>query len=143
MSRPALTLYAMEEPQRGIRAVHSESTITVYQAYPPEIGLPAAREGRFPAAWKRDRMTWVIKRRAQTSSLLTATRLWAARETPRPSGRRHPKRPARALITAKRCGQCVSEPQDIADRQRSVSAHHFTSDPLHAAHRTVQAARTH
>ncbi|WP_026150229.1 DUF4291 domain-containing protein [Streptomyces prunicolor] len=49
----------MEEPQRGIRAVHSESTITVYQAYPPDIGLPAAREGRFPAAWKRDRMTWI------------------------------------------------------------------------------------
>jgi hypothetical protein len=49
----------MEEPQRGIRAVHSESTITVYQAYSPEIGLAAVREGRFPAAWKRDRMTWV------------------------------------------------------------------------------------
>ncbi|WP_405991227.1 DUF4291 domain-containing protein [Streptomyces sp. NBC_00986] len=49
----------MEEPHRRIRAVHSESTITVYQAYPPEIGRPAAREGRFPAAWKRDRMTWI------------------------------------------------------------------------------------
>ena len=57
---PAPTLYAMEEqPQRGIRAVHSESTITVYQAYAPEIGLPAAREGRFGGAWKRDRMTWI------------------------------------------------------------------------------------
>jgi hypothetical protein len=53
------TLYAMEEPHRRIRAVHSESTITVYQAYAPEIGLPAVREDRFPAAWKRDRMTWV------------------------------------------------------------------------------------
>ena len=59
MNRPAPTLYAMEEPQRGIRAVHSESTVTVYQAYAPEIGLPAAREGRFPAVWKRDRMTWI------------------------------------------------------------------------------------
>ncbi|MER6417262.1 DUF4291 domain-containing protein [Streptomyces sp. NPDC001137] len=49
----------MEDPQRGIRAVHTESTITVYQAYPPEIGGPAARTGRFPAAWKRDRMTWI------------------------------------------------------------------------------------
>lgn len=49
----------MEEPHRGIRAVYSESTITVYQAYDPEIGLPAAREGRFPGAWKRDRMTWI------------------------------------------------------------------------------------
>ncbi|MEV0223621.1 DUF4291 domain-containing protein [Streptomyces sp. NPDC050704] len=49
----------MEEPQRGIRAVYAESTITVYQAYSPEIGLPAVREGRFPAVWKRDRMTWI------------------------------------------------------------------------------------
>jgi hypothetical protein len=47
----------MEEPQRVIRAAYAESTITVYQAYSPEIGLPAAREGRFPSVWKRDRMT--------------------------------------------------------------------------------------
>lgn len=33
--------------------------MTVYQAYPPALGLPAARAGRFPAAWKRDRMTWI------------------------------------------------------------------------------------
>jgi len=33
--------------------------VTVYQAYGPEIGLAAARDGRFPAAWKRDRMTWI------------------------------------------------------------------------------------
>ncbi|AJE86090.1 DUF4291 domain-containing protein [Streptomyces physcomitrii] len=33
--------------------------MTVYQAYPPALGLPAAREGRFPAAWKRERMTWI------------------------------------------------------------------------------------
>ncbi|MFE0039946.1 DUF4291 domain-containing protein [Streptomyces sp. NPDC059015] len=49
----------MEEPQRRIRALHTPSTITVYQAYSAEIGVPAARQGRFPAAWKRDRMTWV------------------------------------------------------------------------------------
>ncbi|MEV1024370.1 DUF4291 domain-containing protein [Streptomyces sp. NPDC050264] len=42
-----------------IRARYTESTVTVYQAYPPEIGLPAARDGRFPAGWKRDRMTWI------------------------------------------------------------------------------------
>lgn len=53
------TLYAMEEPLRRIRALHTASTITVYQAYRPEIGGPAAREGRFPAAWKPDRMTWI------------------------------------------------------------------------------------
>ncbi|MFJ4830358.1 DUF4291 domain-containing protein [Streptomyces sp. NPDC088747] len=49
----------MEQPHRGIRALHTESTITVYQAYSPEIGLPAAREGRFVSPWKRDRMTWI------------------------------------------------------------------------------------
>ncbi|MFF7600064.1 hypothetical protein [Streptomyces mirabilis] len=26
-------------------------------AYSPEIGLPAVRQGRFPAGWKRDPMT--------------------------------------------------------------------------------------
>lgn len=49
----------MEQPQREIRAVHTASTITVYQAYSPGIGLPAARTGRFPGRWKRDRMTWI------------------------------------------------------------------------------------
>ncbi|GGX97735.1 hypothetical protein GCM10010324_49960 [Streptomyces hiroshimensis] len=49
----------MQEPYRRIRAAHTESTITVYQAYAPRLGLPAARDGRFPAAWKRDRMTWI------------------------------------------------------------------------------------
>ncbi|WUS82575.1 DUF4291 domain-containing protein [Streptomyces canus] len=58
----------MDEPQRRIRALHTASTITVYQAYATEIGLPAVQEGRFPAVWKRDRMTWVIKPRSQTST---------------------------------------------------------------------------
>ncbi|MFB7652387.1 MULTISPECIES: DUF4291 domain-containing protein [unclassified Streptomyces] len=49
----------MQAPEREIRAIYGTSTVTVYQAYPPEIGLPAAREGRFPGAWKRDRMTWI------------------------------------------------------------------------------------
>ncbi|MFD8393850.1 DUF4291 domain-containing protein [Streptomyces sp. NPDC059680] len=49
----------MHEPQRRIRALYTASTITVYQAYAPEIGLPAVRHGRFPAGWKRDRMTWI------------------------------------------------------------------------------------
>lgn len=49
----------MERPQREIRAAYGDATITVYQAYSPELGLPAVREGRFPAAWKRSRMTWV------------------------------------------------------------------------------------
>ncbi|GAA4003475.1 DUF4291 domain-containing protein [Allokutzneria multivorans] len=45
--------------QHEIRAAHTPSTITVYQAYSPLIGLPAARDGRFPEVWKRDRMTWI------------------------------------------------------------------------------------
>ncbi|MFB8081983.1 DUF4291 domain-containing protein [Streptomyces sp. NPDC056013] len=50
---------AIDEPKYRIRALHTDRTVTVYQAYRPGIGLPAAREGRFPAAWKRDRMTWI------------------------------------------------------------------------------------
>lgn len=49
----------VDEPKYRIRATHTADTITVYQAYRPEIGLPAARDGRFPEAWKRDRMTWI------------------------------------------------------------------------------------
>ncbi|MEU4656667.1 DUF4291 domain-containing protein [Streptomyces sp. NPDC023723] len=49
----------MERPQREIRATYGSSTITVYQAYSPSLGLPAVREGRFPAGWKRERMTWI------------------------------------------------------------------------------------
>ncbi|MGN5379969.1 DUF4291 family protein [Streptomyces lasalocidi] len=58
----------MAQPQREIRAAYADSTITVYQAYAPEIGLPAVQEGRFPAAWKRDRKTWVTKPRSQPLS---------------------------------------------------------------------------
>ncbi|MGX1882599.1 DUF4291 domain-containing protein [Streptomyces sp. NPDC055287] len=46
-------------PMREIRALHTDTTVTVYQAYAPAIGIPAARDGRFPAAWKRGRMTWI------------------------------------------------------------------------------------
>ncbi|MFF3467956.1 DUF4291 domain-containing protein [Streptomyces sp. NPDC002619] len=49
----------MAEPKYQIRALHTDSTVTVYQAYAPVIGLPAAREGRLPAVWQRDRMTWI------------------------------------------------------------------------------------
>lgn len=54
-----MTAQPQTPPPHEIRALHTESTVTVYQAYRPAIGLPAAREGRFPAAWKRDRMTWI------------------------------------------------------------------------------------
>ncbi|MFJ6696196.1 DUF4291 domain-containing protein [Streptomyces sp. NPDC091272] len=46
-------------PQHQIRALHTADTVTVYQAYPASIGVPAVRDGRFPWNWKRDRMTWI------------------------------------------------------------------------------------
>ncbi|MER5360103.1 DUF4291 domain-containing protein [Streptomyces sp. NPDC002785] len=46
-------------PQHEIRAQYTDTTVTVYQAYSPFIGLPAVRDGRFPDVWKRDRMTWI------------------------------------------------------------------------------------
>ncbi|MFB8754304.1 DUF4291 domain-containing protein [Streptomyces nigra] len=49
----------MTEPKHRIRALHTDRTITVYQAYSRRIGLPAARDGRFPDLWQRDRMTWI------------------------------------------------------------------------------------
>ncbi|GEC07046.1 hypothetical protein SSP24_47010 [Streptomyces spinoverrucosus] len=47
------------EPRFRVRGRHTGSTITVYQAYHPGIGRPAARDGRFPTTWKRERMTWI------------------------------------------------------------------------------------
>ncbi|CAM5713425.1 hypothetical protein SMICM304S_01315 [Streptomyces microflavus] len=46
MNAPALP------PRYEIRALHTATTVTVYQAYRPAIGLPAARDGRFPGVWK-------------------------------------------------------------------------------------------
>jgi hypothetical protein len=48
-----------QEPKYRIRARHTEDTVTVYQAYRPKIGNAAARNGRFPSAWSRERMTWI------------------------------------------------------------------------------------
>ncbi|WP_370444159.1 DUF4291 domain-containing protein [Streptomyces sp. Root264] len=50
---------AQQEPKFRIRALHTEATVTVYQAYRPGIGVPAARDGRFSPAWSRERMTWI------------------------------------------------------------------------------------
>ncbi|MFC0006747.1 DUF4291 domain-containing protein [Micromonospora siamensis] len=49
----------MSVPARQIRARYSSDTITVYQAYPPQIALPAVAAGHFVAPFKRDRMTWI------------------------------------------------------------------------------------
>ncbi|MGV9265248.1 DUF4291 domain-containing protein [Kitasatospora sp. NPDC003701] len=46
-------------PVRQVRAAFTADTITVYQAFAPEIAGPAAADGRFPAAFDRDRMTWI------------------------------------------------------------------------------------
>ncbi|WP_434739352.1 DUF4291 domain-containing protein [Micromonospora sp. SH-82] len=49
----------MSVPVRQVRARYSAATITVYQAYPPQIASPAVAAGRFVAPFKRDRMTWI------------------------------------------------------------------------------------
>ncbi|GAA0674943.1 DUF4291 domain-containing protein [Kitasatospora atroaurantiaca] len=49
----------MPTPSRQIRAAHTDDSITVYQAFSPEIAEPAAATGRFPEAFKRERMTWI------------------------------------------------------------------------------------
>jgi hypothetical protein len=46
-------------PLRQIRASATDTTIVVYQAYPPEIAEPALAAGRFVAPFKRERMTWI------------------------------------------------------------------------------------
>ncbi|GAA2412866.1 DUF4291 domain-containing protein [Actinomadura vinacea] len=44
---------------RLIRAEFDRDSITVYQAYRPEIGGPAVRQGRFVPPFSRNRMTWI------------------------------------------------------------------------------------
>ena len=53
-----------QEPQdspayRQIRATFDDDTITVYQAYCPEIANAAVAAGTFVAPWSSDRMTWI------------------------------------------------------------------------------------
>lgn len=49
----------MQVPKHQIRATYTDTTITVYQAYRPDLGHPAARQNRFPDTWQRNRMTWI------------------------------------------------------------------------------------
>src|SRR6185295_7239202 len=42
-----------------ILACYDEDSVFVYQAYRPEIGLAAAKEGRFVPPWSRGRMSWI------------------------------------------------------------------------------------
>jgi hypothetical protein len=46
-------------PERQVRALFDDDTITVYQAYGPEIADAALEAGTFVAPFKRDRMTWI------------------------------------------------------------------------------------
>ncbi len=48
-----------DAPMREIRAAYGDLTITVYQAYGPEIAEPALAADRFVAPFKRERMTWI------------------------------------------------------------------------------------
>lgn len=42
-----------------IRALYDENTITVYQAYRPEIALPAVENNKFVPPFSLNRMTWI------------------------------------------------------------------------------------
>ncbi|MDF3056314.1 MAG: hypothetical protein K0R17_529 [Rariglobus sp.] len=42
-----------------IRAAFTDTTVRVYQAYTPDIALPALKAGRFVPPFKMSRMTWI------------------------------------------------------------------------------------
>ncbi len=44
---------------RQVRARFSADTITVYQAYPAQIAVPAVAAGRFVDPFSQARMTWI------------------------------------------------------------------------------------
>jgi hypothetical protein len=46
-------------PFHQIRAEYSDTTVTVYQAYSPEIARAAVAAGRFVEPFRRGRMTWI------------------------------------------------------------------------------------
>ena len=50
---------AWPETGRHVLAQYDDETIVVYQAYRPEIGLYAARHGRFAAGFSFTRMSWI------------------------------------------------------------------------------------
>ncbi len=45
--------------ERLVRADYTDETITVYQAYSPQIADAAVRAGRFVPPFSRERMTWI------------------------------------------------------------------------------------
>lgn len=46
-------------PERQVRAASTPETLFVYQAYRPEIALPAVQAQRFVPPFQRERMTWI------------------------------------------------------------------------------------
>ena len=46
-------------PERQVRALFDDETITVYQAFRAEIADAALEAGTFVSPFKRDRMTWI------------------------------------------------------------------------------------
>lgn len=48
-----------EVPYRQVRAQFDDDSVTVYQAYRPEIADPAVAAGTFVEPFSRSRMTWV------------------------------------------------------------------------------------
>src|SRR5260221_3790890 len=46
-------------PEYEIRADYDERTVVVYQAYRPEVALPAVRHNRFVQPFALTRMTWI------------------------------------------------------------------------------------
>jgi hypothetical protein len=51
--------YGMSTPEHVIRAAYSDRFVRVYQAYRPEIALPALKTGRFVPPFSMGRMTWI------------------------------------------------------------------------------------
>jgi hypothetical protein len=53
------TLVGMNVPYRQIRAVYTEKSITVYQAYDSAVAEPSVTAQTFVPPFKRERMTWI------------------------------------------------------------------------------------
>lgn len=49
----------VSNPENIIRAAYSDHCVRVYQAYRPEIALPALKAGRFVPPFSMRRMTWI------------------------------------------------------------------------------------
>lgn len=64
MRRVASTRFGEKEattdmPEYEIRADYDERTVVVYQAYRPEVALPAVQHNRFVPPFSLTRMTWI------------------------------------------------------------------------------------